>query len=438
MLGTRFSLHLSRRAAALVGLAVALPALFLAGLGIFLTLRVARAIENDSIRYDTYIALQVGEAFEQELMAGLRRSIALAENAARGGGPPAQIVAALRAETGRFIAAEFVPVEDLTGYSLLIVESQPLVYAPHPRAGTGAYFAGLLLRDGQGQVVGAGGWWLSPRRFLAEHLDAVLQDRLPANPRLYGGFESTRKLSVQLLDPEGEEIGRLHDPGISKSARTEPLSGPFERFSVRVSPTASAAVVWATNFVALEIARLEAGRRPFRFEAVDLLDVVRDALDSFRPRLEHLGFRVSLDLPESLPPVRGDATALSHCLLNLLDNAVKYSKQLREIAVSAGTRGVPGDPGSVVTVAVTDRGIGIAPEDQKRVFEKFVRLETGLVHDVKGAGLGLSLVDQIIRAHGGRVEVQSEPGAGSTFTIVLPVAGGVAETPVEPRRMAAS
>jgi len=529
MLGTRFSLHLSRRAAALVGLAVALPALFLAGLGIFLTLRVARAIENDSIRYDTYIALQVGEAFEQELMAGLRRSIALAENAARGGGPPAQIVAALRAETGRFIAAEFVPVEDLTGYSLLIVESQPLVYAPHPRAGTGAYFAGLLLRDGQGQVVGAGGWWLSPRRFLAEHLDAVLQDRLPANPRLYGGFESTRKLSVQLLDPEGEEIGRLHDPGISKSARTEPLSGPFERFSVRVSPTASSPVVWATNFVALEItfigllglaivlatvfglrytvrqlklaqikaafvsnithelktpialirlavetlemrrvntpeeyekflstigretlrlsqlvdnildfARLEAGRRPFRFEAVDLLDVVRDALDSFRPRLEHLGFVVSLDLPESLPPVRGDATALSHCLLNLLDNAVKYSKQLREIAVSAGTRGVPGDPGSVVTVAVTDRGIGIAPEDQKRVFEKFVRLETGLVHDVKGAGLGLSLVDQIIRAHGGRVEVQSEPGAGSTFTIVLPVAGGVAETPVEPRRMAAS
>ena len=106
--------------------------------------------------------------------------------------------------------------------------------------------------------------------------------------------------------------------------------------------------------------------------------------------------------------------------------------------VSAGTRGVPGDPGSVVTVSVTDRGIGIAPEDQKRVFEKFVRLETGLVHDVKGAGLGLSLVDQIIRAHGGRVEVQSEPGAGSTFTIVLPVAGGVAETPVEPRRMAAS
>src|SRR5262245_2917219 len=180
MLGSRFNLHLSRRTVALLGFAVAAPALFLAGLGIFLTLRVARAIENDSIRYDTYMALQVGESFEQELMAQLRRSIALAENAARNGATPPQIRAALRAETGRFLAPEFVPVEDLTGYSLLIVESQPLVYAPHPRPNSGAYFAGLLLRDGQGQVIGAGGWWLDPRQFLARQLASVLQERLPS------------------------------------------------------------------------------------------------------------------------------------------------------------------------------------------------------------------------------------------------------------------
>ena len=73
-------------------------------------------------------------------------------------------------------------------------------------------------------------------------------------------------------------------------------------------------------------------------------------------------------------------------------------------------------------VAVTDKGIGIPPGDQKRIFEKFVRVETGLVHDVKGAGLGLSLVDQIMRAHGGRVEVSSTPGEGSTFTLLIPIA----------------
>jgi two-component system phosphate regulon sensor histidine kinase PhoR len=74
--------------------------------------------------------------------------------------------------------------------------------------------------------------------------------------------------------------------------------------------------------------------------------------------------------------------------------------------------------------------VGIAPGDQQKVFEKFVRLETGLVHDVKGAGLGLALVNQIMRAHHGRVELVSTPGEGSTFTLVLPVAAGVSAQPL--------
>jgi len=77
-----------------------------------------------------------------------------------------------------------------------------------------------------------------------------------------------------------------------------------------------------------------------------------------------------------------------------------------------------------VTLSVADRGIGIPEDQQERIFEKFVRAETGLVHDVKGAGLGLSLVEMLIRAHHGRVEVVSTPGEGSTFTILLPVWDG--------------
>jgi signal transduction histidine kinase len=122
----------------------------------------------------------------------------------------------------------------------------------------------------------------------------------------------------------------------------------------------------------------------------------------------------------------------------LLDNAVKYSKEQRELKVAAEARGTPGAPGYEVRVSVTDRGIGIAPEDHKRVFEKFVRLETGLVHTVKGAGLGLSLVDQIVRAHDGRIEVESKPGEGSTFTIVLPAAGAAEQGRLETHRKTGS
>src|SRR5437867_10191703 len=177
MRGSRFNLQLGRKAFVVLGLAIAAPALFLAGLGIFLTLRVARAIENESVRYNSYMALQVGEAFEQELMAQLRRSISVAENAARTGAGREKIMVALKDGTGEFIAPEMVPLEDLTGFSLLIVESQPLVYAPSSAVGSGTYFSGILLRDAKGQVIGAGGWWLDPRQVLAAHLHAVVQDR---------------------------------------------------------------------------------------------------------------------------------------------------------------------------------------------------------------------------------------------------------------------
>jgi signal transduction histidine kinase len=182
----------------------------------------------------------------------------------------------------------------------------------------------------------------------------------------------------------------------------------------------------------LDFARLEAGQHSFRFESIDVAGLIRETLDGFRLRLQDQGFAVSLDLPESLPLVRAEPTALTHCLLNLLDNAIKYSRQRREVRVFAESR-----PG-YVAVSVADRGIGIAPADQKRIFEKFVRVEMGLVHDVKGAGLGLSLVDQIMRAHNGRVEVSSVEGEGSTFTLVIPVADEAAGEPGELRRKTGS
>ena len=119
--------------------------------------------------------------------------------------------------------------------------------------------------------------------------------------------------------------------------------------------------------------------------------------------------------PERLPQVWGDSMALHHCLINLLDNAMKYSKDRKDVRISARERE------GMVSISVADRGIGIEPEHLARVFDKFARVETGLVHTVKGAGLGLSLVDRLIRAHHGRVEVASTPGEGSIFTIFIPI-----------------
>ncbi len=117
-----------------------------------------------------------------------------------------------------------------------------------------------------------------------------------------------------------------------------------------------------------------------------------------------------------LLPVLMDADAISLALTNLLDNAIKYSRETKRIGLRLEREN------GFATIAVADRGIGIDREEHEKIFDKFYRVSTGLVHDVKGSGLGLSLVRHIVEAHHGKVTVESEPGRGSTFTIHLPVA----------------
>jgi signal transduction histidine kinase len=165
----------------------------------------------------------------------------------------------------------------------------------------------------------------------------------------------------------------------------------------------------------LDFAKIESGGKSYRFENADVGEVLSTTLETFEVRLKHDGFAIDYRGPqEPLPPVRIDADALGQAFHNLLDNAVSYSGESRWIGVRLERRG------SEIVVSVEDRGRGISADEQRKIFDRFHRASTGLVHDVRGSGLGLSIVRHVVEAHGGRVTLDSEPGRGSTFSIHLP------------------
>jgi signal transduction histidine kinase len=174
----------------------------------------------------------------------------------------------------------------------------------------------------------------------------------------------------------------------------------------------------------LDFSKIESGRKTYNFERVCVEEIVAETLKTCEIRVRQLGFGIVFqNSPRPLPQAVLDRDAIGQALLNLIDNAVKYSEnaERKEVTVRLGERD------RSILISVADHGIGIAPEEQKKIFEKFYRVSTGLVHDVKGSGLGLSLVKHIVEAHRGSVTVESTPGRGSTFTISLPAADSVAD-----------
>ncbi len=165
----------------------------------------------------------------------------------------------------------------------------------------------------------------------------------------------------------------------------------------------------------LDFSRIESGRRVYHFEEADLEEVVRETLATFAVRLRNSGFEVSFEARAELPLLDIDSNAIDRALANLLDNAVKYSNGERQIQVELSRRG------DEAIISVEDHGMGIPRSEIKRIFERFHRVSTGLVHDVKGSGLGLSLVQHIAEAHGGSVSVESEVDKGSTFRLHIPI-----------------
>jgi len=242
----------------------------------------------------------------------------------------------------------------------------------------------------------AGGIALTYRNITKEMALARLKSDFVSNV----SHELRTPLSLIRLYAETLEMGRLTSPE------------KYQEY-YRIIRKESERLTGLINNI-LDFSRIEAGRKEYDFRETDMCELVHNTLDSYRYQLEQSGFQFEEKIDE-VPPLRVDREAMARSLLNLVNNALKYSQDRKFIGVNLYR-----DNGSV-KLEVVDQGIGIPHQEHQKIFEKFYRVGDPLVHNTKGSGLGLSLVRHIVEAHGGEVAVDSTPGQGSKFTIVLPV-----------------
>lgn len=242
------------------------------------------------------------------------------------------------------------------------------------------------------------GAWLLYRNFRRELQLADMKTDFVSNV----SHELKTPLALIRMYAETLEMGRISDA----DARQEYL-GIIVRETERLTQLIN-------NILAFS--RIESGRKQYRLTRMDLTGAVREVLGVYRFHLEHEGYRLHVVESETLPEILADEDAVAEALLNLLDNAMKYGGEGKDITVRTGSST------EEAWVEVEDNGIGIPLPLQKKIFEKFYRVSEGLVHTAKGSGLGLALVDHIMRGHNGRVDLRSTPGEGSRFRLVFPAA----------------
>jgi signal transduction histidine kinase len=165
----------------------------------------------------------------------------------------------------------------------------------------------------------------------------------------------------------------------------------------------------------LDFSRISAGKRVYTIKPGDIAKTISNTTQAFRQYVKAEGFEIRYEEDDNLPVMLLDEDAISQALLNLMDNAVKFSRSEKIIWVALRRKGPE------VVIGVRDKGVGIAPKELKMIFSQFYRADGGRVVSGKGTGIGLSIVKHIAEAHGGRVEAQSAPGEGSVFTIALPI-----------------
>jgi signal transduction histidine kinase len=255
------------------------------------------------------------------------------------------------------------------------------------------WVAGLLLLASLALV----GTWVIGRAVSRELAVARLQSDFVAavSHEFRTPLTSLRQLSEMLVDRPGTAPEKRVEYYRALQRQTERLQGLVENL--------------------LDFGRMEAGTSPYRLQQLDAGGFVREVVDQFRAEVGARGS--TIQLAQSAPViVRGERDALANALWNLLDNAVKYSPSNGSIKVEVDRTAIE------AAIRVRDEGFGIPQDEQREIFGKFVRGARARAERIRGTGIGLAIVRHVVSAHGGRIVVESAPGVGSTFSIVLPVA----------------
>lgn len=224
----------------------------------------------------------------------------------------------------------------------------------------------------------------------------------------------------QQSDLIGEFVHEIRTPLSSLSAATHLLQHPRASDEQKVkmveilNTEIDRLAEMSTSF--LDLSRLESGRYQLKIEKFDVAKLLKECYDIIEEEAAKQDLTVFVDVPDDLPPARGDRDKIKQALLNLLSNAIKYNQEKGEITLLG--RAKPEKQGFLIEVR--DTGVGIKEKHLTRIFEKFYRVPEHSA-EITGTGLGLSVVERIITGHGGSINVESEIGKGATFSIHLPL-----------------
>ena len=260
------------------------------------------------------------------------------------------------------------------------------------------------------------------RRRAAETRRAAtfLEDQSDELTRLNTELERANEMKSQFLANMSHELRTPLNSiiGFSEMLLTEdlgPLSETQRDFLATVARNGHHLLELINDL--LDLSKIEAGRLTLTLEVLDLSMLLREAAETVRAQIEKRRHHLDLQPPETPVAVRADKIRVRQILLNLLSNAIKFTNEGGRITVTAQLN----DGNRLVRIAVTDTGIGIAPEDQKKLFQEFVQLDAAASRRYEGTGLGLALSRRLVEQHGGSMGLESAVGCGSTFWFTLPV-----------------